>query len=473
MTKNPDGQHTISIEALDAKRREGIRSWVSQNLGGDVQRMTRLTRWRPLWKVDYTEADGAKKTVLVRGDRPVESVYTLEHEMAVATALKKNGINVPKIFGWCDFPKAFVMEWIETEKDRDSGLIHNVHDNAKEMSPQRWSAMLDYMGKLAEMHAVPPTEFKAIEGYFEPKTAAEVVLNSTERHYAFAEKMGILDPIIEFAMAWLRRNVPQHRTKAHFITGDAGQFMSSGDKVAALVDFEVAYIGDPLFDLSCFRGRHPYENMGDIPALYRRYAEVSGTEIDLPVICYHTASFLTLAAIAARAYLDPEQRDANWIEGVLEYVSCARRTFEAIAELKEIPLDFDLKLPEPHRHAFTDLGFGKLAVDIDRLSTSDAFLPWERDLLASIPEYLHNEARYGRWFEDEAIKDIAAITGQSFATLEAADAALSKLIAEDDASRDVEFVQAMHRRMLRLSMLIIGSDPSDHPLFYRLDPILR
>ncbi len=471
MAKNPDSPQGLDLEALEAKQLEGISDWVSKNLGGQVREITRLERWRPLWKVEYS-AGGEDEAVLVRGDRPITQVYSLKYEMQVMQALEANGIKVPHIHGWMDDPTAFVMEWIETE-DRDPGMLHTAIENPTTMSDERWQAMLGYIDRLAEVHTVPVDEFRHIEGINQPKTASEIALDSVERMYEAGVEAGLIDSALEFLQSWLRRNVPEHRTKASFITGDAGQFMSAGSEVLALLDFEIACIGDTHWDLACFRGRHPYENMGDIPALYRRYAKASGKDVDLPVVCYHTVGFLQFAAIAAMFFTEPDARGSNWIEGILEYASIARRAYEAIAELEGIALDHDLHLPEPDVHPLEDSGLSKLLIDIERLPTSSAFEPWERDLLGAIPGFLLNHARYRRWFEAEAVADIEEVTGKSFDDLSAADAGILEVIGAQDPARDAALVRIMHRRILRLSMIIAGTDPSDeNPLFYRLDPIL-
>src|SRR6185436_5766689 len=146
--------------------------------------------------------------------------------------------------------------------------------------------------------------------------------------------------------------------------------MAAGPRVAALLDFEIAMIGDTHWDLACFRGRHPYENMGDIPALYRRYAQASGRDVDLRVVGYHTVNFLQLPSIAALTFMNPDTVGGNWIEGVFEYCSITRRALEAIAELQGQELDEDLRLPEPEIKRFEDSGLRKLLVDIDRLPIS-------------------------------------------------------------------------------------------------------
>ena len=171
--------------------------------------------------------------------------------------------------------------------------------------------------------------------------------------------------------------------------------------------------------------------------------------------------------------MQPNAHGGNWIEGVLEYASITRRAFEAIAELQDIPLDYDLRLPEPTIKRWEDSGLQKLMVDINHLQTSSTFEPWERDLLHAIPEFLLNNARYRDWFERETMADISHITGERYNDLATAEHAAIELIANNDISQDTVWVQTLHRRIVRFSMLIAGAEWDDkNPLFHKLDPIL-
>jgi len=468
-----DAVGDLDQDAFEAKQLEGITAWVANNLGGEVHEITRLERWRPQWKVSYS-ADDMAGAVLFRGDRPIAGEHDLRFEMEVMQVLEANGVKVPHIYGWVDFPKAFVMEWIDTE-DRAPGMLHTAIENPSTMSDERWQAMLRYMDELARLHEVPVNAFRHIKRLSRPPEAPrEIALHATERMYRAGASTGNIDTTLEFLQVWLRRNVPEHRTEASFIAGDAGQFMSAGTEVLALLDFEIANIGDTHWDLACFRGRHPYENMGDIPALYRRYAETSGTDVDLRVVGYYTVCFLQLSAIAAKFFMTPEARGGNWIEGVLEYASTTRRALEAIAELQGMTLEYDLRLPVPTSKPLEESGLNKLTVDIERLPTSSAFQLWERELLEAIPKFLLNYARYRDWFEQETVADICKIAGQSIKDLSSADDAALEIIAAEDPARDEELVHIMHRRALRLSMIIVGTDYNDeNPLFHKLDPILN
>ncbi|MEP1470140.1 MAG: phosphotransferase [Halieaceae bacterium] len=472
MVDQADSNAHVDQDSVEAQSLAGIGDWIASHLDGEMQGARRLERWRPQWKVTFI-ANGETRAVLVRGNRPNAGEQDLRFEMEVMQVLEANGVKVPHIYGWMDSPKAFVMDWIETE-DRAPGMLHTAIENPSTMSDERWQAMLSYMGDLAQVHAVPVSAFADIKQLARPpENATDIALRATERMYQAGVYTNNIDNTFEFLQHWLRRNVPQHRTKASFIAGDAGQFMSAGTEVLALLDFEIANIGDTHWDLACFRGRHPYENMGDIPALYERYAEVTGEEVDLPVVAYHTVAFLQLAGIATKFFGDPKAVGGNWIEGLLEYASITRRAYEAIAELQGVTLTYDEHLPQPVKRDLEESALKKLLVDIERLPTSSAFEAWERDLLHAIPEFLLNHARYRDWFDQATKADIEALTGSTFDNLNDADDALRKAITANNPADDEAMVRLLHRRSLRLSMIIAGTDPDkENPLFHILDPIL-
>lgn len=460
-------------EQFEADCLAGIERWVAEQLQGKVTGVTRLERWRPQWKVDYSVGD-VHQSVLFRGDRPIAGPSDLRFEMDVMEVLEAHDIKVPHIYGWCESPKAFVMDWVDTD-ERAPGMLHTAIENPSTMTDERWQAMLNYMEDLAAVHRVPVDAFAHIKRLANPPTTPqEIALHATQRMYQVGEMFDKIDPPLAFLQQWLRRNVPEHRNDTRFIAGDAGQFMSAGTDVVALLDFEIANLGDIHWDLACFRGRHPYENMGDIPALYRHYEKVSGEPVDLKVVAYYTVAFLQLSSIGAMFFMEPQARGGNWIEGVLEYASITRRAYEAIAELQGIPLDYDLSLPEISPQPWEDSGFNKMMVDIERLPTSSAFEPWERELLHAIPSFLLNYSRYRGWYERECLRDVQALLGGEYDSLSAADAVAMAAIKESDASQDAQWVQVAHRRVLRFSMIVAGTNPdSSNPLFHRLDPIFE
>jgi aminoglycoside phosphotransferase (APT) family kinase protein len=448
-----------------------IGQWVKTRLDGEVTSITRLERWRPQWKVCYQKA-GEERAVLFRGNRSISRPSALKFEMEVMQALASCNIKVPRIYGWVDQPTAFVMDWIDTE-DRAPGMLHTAIDNPTTMDDQRWQAMLQYMDELAAIHRLPLSAFKHIERLNFPRTPQDIALHTTNTMYHGGYAAGHIDAPLSFLQHWLRRNYPKQRNAPCFLAGDAGQFMSNGCEVVALLDFEIAHIGDSHWDLACFRGRHPYENMGDIPALYERYARSSGKPVDLELVAYHTVNFLQMSAIASKFFMNPQAAGGNWIEGIMEYASISRRALEAIAELQKTELDYDLQLPDAAEHTIETSGLEKLMVDIQQLPTSTAFAPWERDLMFAIPKFLRNYSLYREWLEASAVSDVVAFTDQRPGSLAEADALLQTIVDTNDGSYDVDLVKLFHKRALRLTMTIAGTNPdANNPLFHKLDPIL-
>src|SRR5690606_41540927 len=86
----------------------------------------------------------APKPLLVKGTRAWNCIpYPLLHEMKMMEVLEANGIPLPHVHGMCDYPEAFVMDWIEG--GRDPGLVMEAVESASTMSPDRWQASLNYM----------------------------------------------------------------------------------------------------------------------------------------------------------------------------------------------------------------------------------------------------------------------------------------------------------------------------------------
>ena len=90
-----------------------VQQWIETNVGGSVVEIWRQPRWRPVWMADV-DRDGERLELCVRGDR-IDTYFgfPLEHEMKFQEQLYAHGIPVPKVWGWCDEPRAYVMDRID------------------------------------------------------------------------------------------------------------------------------------------------------------------------------------------------------------------------------------------------------------------------------------------------------------------------------------------------------------------------
>jgi len=95
-------------------------------------------------------------------------------------------------------------------------------------------------------------------------------------------------PMIDYAARWLSENIPQHFHEA-LVHNDFrnGNFMVNDKGINAVLDWEVAHIGDPMRDLGWIctnswrfgRSDLPVGGFGEYADLFRGYEEVSGRAV--------------------------------------------------------------------------------------------------------------------------------------------------------------------------------------------------
>ena len=446
---------------------ENICKWVREELGGEVTNIVRQRRWRPVWRVEV-RGDGLPDALLFKSDRPWPAhPYPLKYEYDILRVLQNNGILIPKLMGMCPEPEAIVMEWVEG--GRDPGMVMEAEENASVMTPDRWAASLSYMESLADIHRIPAQEF-AETGMEMPHGPEEIALNSVDRFYAMCQEQNVVDPLMEFCAIWLRRNVPQDLSDPCFVTGDCGQFLSSGPELTAIIDMEVGHLGDNHHDLACFRGRHPIENMGDLPALYRHYEKALGRPVDFHKIAYQTIVFMSVGYYAPLFALANDAPGGDWVESAVQVAMIGRRCLEAMAEIEGVSLD-TIELPEPRKTPMEDMALAKLGAEIRGIPTSPGFEGWQRGIIASIADYLVNQQHYSAWAEQEDLNDAEELLGTRPADLPAADLALIEYIKGAGPEDDKTLIKLLYRRMLRQCLIIAGGD-ADHLVLCPMEPIL-
>jgi len=312
-----------------------LKDRIEHLVGGKVIDMDRQVRWRPSWYVSVRQGDTVLP-VYVRGDRQSDIVPfpELKREADILRVLEQQGIPVPHIYGMCDNPVAIIMEASEGTRDVSTARSDE----------ERRDVARQYIRALAAMHQLPLETFAEI-GLSIPQGADEVALAGLEAYAPLYIKHKVApDPFLEFAMKWLRSNVPCHRQKPAFIAFDAGQFLFDQGTITALYDFEFSMIGDPMTDLATMAMRQSYEYMGDeTAALCDYYGQITGSPVDKNVIRYHHALFATVACMQFVGVIaNPQPGDPHDI--YLEWTLALRRSLiNALAENMAVKL----KPPQP------------------------------------------------------------------------------------------------------------------------------
>ena len=424
-----------------ASDEQRIRRSVEQLVGGEVTSLVRESRWRPSWTATVSR-DGKNVRIYVRGDRGQGYSYPLEYEAKVLTILEEHGIPVPHVYGMCEDPEAIVMDLVPGERQM-TGLMHD---------EDRRAAIDDYIAAIVKMHRI---DVKAFEdrGFQNPTDPADLQQNQHRVNVGFYRSLKSLpEPLVEFVLKWMDRNVPRHRRERSFVTYDSGQFLVHGGKVSAIYDFEVAHINDPLVDLGGWRIRNVFEPLYDMGYMLRKYAELTGVELDYDVINYHalTLSISTSLAIA-RQITEPLDTAVNWL--VWE-VSGTRMALSAMAGIMDVDLVAPER-PEPQRssrsHAAESM---KLAVEAIPLDSSDPSASYHRAMALNLAAHLELVDQIGSQIDQANLDDVAAVTGRRHLITGEADLALEQFVLDAGPEHDTRLLQLFFRRNERNRMLL-------------------
>ena len=412
---------------------------VERLVGGNVVGAERHERWRPAWYLEVDRGGGDVAPVYFRGDRGLNDhgVYTLEHEMRILQVLEAEGIPVPHVYGFCDEPRGIVME-------RCPGRANL----ATAESPEEARAVLEhYIEILARMHAI---DLAAFDGLDLPRPRNENDLGMGDFplwERAFRKAKNRPEPLIEFAIGWLKRNVPRGRTRAAFLAGDAGQFVFDRGRVTAILDLELAYIGDPLADFGGMLCRDLSEPLGDISHGIRHYAELTGEPVDLDVVKYHTIRFGMVTPLAVAPLCGAPHTGFNVAQYVGWNLVYGRIPLELIAEFAGAGLE-PPELPEP------TLGRDSLFHDAQVAALEAINDSYEIDTALRTAQYLREIDRCGPALEAQDLEEAGALLGRRVSDWREADQALEEAVLAAGPERDADFVRFFHRRTLRQEALL-------------------
>lgn len=410
---------------------------VERLVGGRVVRIERQARWRPAFDLDV-ERDGALVPVYFRGDRTEGSgVYGLEHEYGVLQVLAAHGIPVPHLYGFCAEPRGIVME-------RAPGRANLV--TARDDDERR--AVLDhYIELLVAMQRIDVTAFEAI-GLRRPASATELALADLPRwEQSFRARKRRPEPLIELVLRWLHAHLPTHRTRVTFATGDAGQFLFTDGRVTAVIDLELAFLGDPLADLGAMRSRDASEPLGDLSRGFGRYAELTGEPIDLGVLHFHTVRFALNTPLAVAPLCGSPPPAFNLAQYLSWYLVYGRLPLEVIAEVEGIEL-VPPALPAPAPSRFAGVHDALISV------LESGARGYTTDTALRIAAYLREIDRLGARVMEQDADELATLFGRRVDDPQEADALLEARVADADREATAAIVRYLHRRTLRHEALL-------------------
>ena len=417
-----------------------VRDWFESNLGR-VLRIERQPRWRPVWFADV-ERDGEVLELCVRGDRTdFPGIFPLEHEMLCERLLYEHGIPVARVHGWIDEPRAFVIDRIGGRPD-----FAGVDDD------ERRAVVDDYLAILARMHAldVEPFARAGVVRADTPAQSGEVGLAAYVAWYRRSKKRP--DPFLEFCLEWLERHpLPPHQREA-MIVWDSGQFHHAGGRVLAVLDLELAHIGDPMMDLAAWRMRDTILNFGNFDELYARYEELSGRPIDIDAVRHHHVAFTLSNRLAFHSALAEPPPGSDYMTNLQWCGETDLFAVEAIAD--ELGLELpDVEMPDAEVSPVAK-AHAHLVDALRTLPVADEAAEYELRRSFRLARHLQRFDEIGRQCVAADLDELAPLLGRRPQTWQDGDAALEEFVLADNGAHDEELVRLFHRRLWRAHQLM-------------------
>ncbi len=402
------------------------------------------------WSLDFAD-DGAPRALFLRYDRsdPTQTAdpWTLHREASVYLALQDTDVIVPPVLGVHPTHQAMLSErlvgeaWFSRITDRDEALSTAQH----------------FMEQLAALHRLDPARLDL--PYFPAPTAIPemVAWELDEWDRIIDQRGGEPDPQLAFALRWLRAQVPDVDEPVVLVQGDTGpgNFMYAHGRVVAVVDWELAHLGDPMDDIAWLCLRCTQTPFPDLPARLREYEAHSGRLVDDQRVRYYQVMAETkLLVMAHRPASTRGAADdgggADVGNGLIYGMLHRRLWFEAIASFLGLELDApDGIRPTPtsdHEWLYDALLQQLREVVVPRIT--DPLAQQRSKGFARIIKYLREIDRSDGQHEDAELDDLTALLGQRPADLAAGRRALTEA-ARSGRIHELDHLQVLWRRATR------------------------
>lgn len=448
---------------LDSK----LVTWVEQTMGGSVVRVEHQGRWRPHFFVDVDDGAGGVVPLLVRLVRDPEFVplsaflshFDLAHEARVLETLQGRGVKVPRMYGFHPDPAAILMERVEGSNEVDTVA-----------SVEHSRVLLDYIDNLHRLHTIAiDADVSDGLGLPLPASSEELAfaqLSYMEADYRMVEPFIGPEPLLEFALWWLKSHVPEHRTDPRWVQGDTGpgQFMVHDGRLTALIDWELSHLGDPMIDLGVMRMRNMLYPIGSLRESFDRYVELAGAPLDRDVLCFYTVMSTVLSPLGmAHSVQQPNTAMKSMMPMLGWDVTLRKGLCDALAEAYGVEVEPpDLPaMPAPGRTDLERFLIEHLETQCLPVAQTD-YDSMLLDGAVGLAKVNNMISVLGPILDQHDLDDMARVLGHRPTDRDAGLADLSAVVAGDptDAALDLIwlFTRMEHRREYLWRPLMIAQD---------------
>jgi hypothetical protein len=213
-----------------------------------------------------------------------------------------------------------------------------------------------------------------------------------------------------------------------------------------------------MTDLACVRSRDLYYPIGRFPERIRRYAELSGREIDYDALRFYSVKTQALVPMALAPVMENLNARTEHAEWIAQYVFYLRTTAEALAEAVGVELE-EIDLPAPRPTRFSPL-YDILVENLEQEQApaiSDPFLRNRMWFTSRLARHLRHADALGPAFEEQELEDLGALLGRRPKDLDGGRRALDAFVRSAGPEQDAELVRYFYRFARREEALMAGA----------------
>ncbi len=250
--------------------------------GTEVEGLRRVSGGasRETWLFTARNPAGDRPLVLRRDPGAHEGATSRATEYELLVAEVAAGVPVPRpvlLLGADDgLGSGFVMEHVDGETIPRRILRDARYADAR-------PGLAAACGTIAAaIHATDPDTLPALELLDAPE--------QVERYRALLDTLGEPHPALELGLCWLAERLPDTRSRPRLVHGDFrnGNLIVGPDGIRAVLDWELAHLGDPIEDLGwlCVRSwrfgadEAVAGGFGDLATLLDAYRAAGGGDVD-------------------------------------------------------------------------------------------------------------------------------------------------------------------------------------------------
>jgi aminoglycoside phosphotransferase (APT) family kinase protein len=257
-----------------------LASGIADVLG--VATITNLTRLsggasRETWSFSVPESD---KPLILQRQRGVQPERPMAREAATVAAAGAAGVPTPQVIAASSNDDLLGGFLIVTHVEGETIARRIQRDDA--FASARSQLPTDFGHALAKLHAADPL---AVEGLEQ--------VDQLDRYREVLDYVGAAHPAFELAFRWLDANRPPPGGRTVIVHGDfrLGNVIVDNDGLAAVIDWELAHLGDPMEDLGwlCvkawrFGSTPPVAGIGEYRQLFDAYEAAAGLKVDPTIV---------------------------------------------------------------------------------------------------------------------------------------------------------------------------------------------